>query len=107
MRRGSILALLGIGLVAGGIATAVAVLPTWLPPDASRERGRIDFVFWFTIVICIVIFSLVVAVLVYSILKFRAAPDEGKSRRNARPPNGVVRLRSGFRKDRSAQDRVA
>src|SRR5882757_1604658 len=76
MRRGSILALLGIGLVAGGIATAVAVLPTWLPPDASRERGRIDFVFWFTIVICIVIFSLVVAVLVYSILKFRAKPDD-------------------------------
>src|SRR6478672_11659151 len=76
MRRGSILALLGIGLVAGAIATAVAVLPTWLPPDASRERGRIDFVFWFTIVICIVIFSLVVAVLVYSVLKFRAAPDD-------------------------------
>src|SRR5260221_7312454 len=76
MRRGSILALLGIGIVAGGIATAVAVLPTWLPPDASRERGRIDFVFWFTIVICIVIFSLVVAVLFYSILKFRAAPDD-------------------------------
>src|SRR6266576_5451422 len=76
MRRGSILALLGIGLVAGGIATAVAVLPTWLPPDASRERGRIDFVFWFTIVICIAIFSLVVAVLIYSILKFRAAPDD-------------------------------
>jgi cytochrome c oxidase subunit II len=76
MRRGSIFALLGIGVVAGGIAAAVAVLLTWLPPDASRERGRIDFVFWFTIVICIVIFSLVVAVLVYSILKFRAAPDD-------------------------------
>src|SRR6266436_3867368 len=76
MRRGSILGLLGIGIVAGGIATAVAVLLPWLPPDASRERGRIDFVFWFTIVICIVIFSLVVAVLVYSILKFRAAPDD-------------------------------
>jgi cytochrome c oxidase subunit II len=76
MRRGSIFALLGIGVVAGGIAAAVAVLPTWLPPDASKERGRIDFVFWFTIVICIVIFSLVVAVLVYSILKFRAAPDD-------------------------------
>src|SRR5258706_16347398 len=76
MRRGSILALLGIGIVAGGIATAVAVLPTWLPPDASRERGRIDFVFWFTIVICIVIFSLVVAEPVFSIFKFRAAPPD-------------------------------
>jgi cytochrome c oxidase subunit 2 len=76
MRRGSILALLGIGTLAGGLATAIALLPRWLPPDASRERGRIDFVFWFTIVICIVIFALVVAVMVYSIIKFRAAPDD-------------------------------
>jgi len=76
MRRGSIFALLGIGIVAGGIATAVAVLLPWLPEDASRERGRIDFVFWFTIVICIVIFALVVAVLLYSIYKFRAKPDD-------------------------------
>ena len=76
MRRGSILALLGIGTLAGGLATAVALLPRWLPLDASRERGRIDFVFWFMIVICIAIFALVVAVMVYSIVKFRAAPDD-------------------------------
>jgi cytochrome c oxidase subunit II len=76
MRRGSILGLLGIGIVAGGIATAVAVLIPWLPEDASRERGRIDFVFWFTIGICIMIFAIVVAVLVYSILNFRAKPDD-------------------------------
>src|SRR6202162_4441145 len=76
MRRGSIFALLGIGVVAGGIATAVAVLLPWLPEDASRERGRIDFVFWFTIGICIMIFALVVAVLLYSILKFRRRPDD-------------------------------
>ena len=53
MRRGSIVALLGIGVVAGGVATAVALIPTWLPKDASREAGRIDFVFWFVIAICI------------------------------------------------------
>src|SRR5213082_246483 len=76
MRRGSILALLGIGTLAGGIATAVVVLLPWLPPDASRERGRIDFVFWFTIVICIVIFALVAAVIAYSVVHFRAAPDD-------------------------------
>ena len=76
MRRGSILGLLGIGIVAGGIATAVAVLVPWLPVDASRERGRIDFVFWFTIGICIMIFAIVVAVLVYSIINFRAKPDD-------------------------------
>jgi cytochrome c oxidase subunit 2 len=76
MRRGSILGLLGIGTLAGGLATAVAVLLPWLPEDASKERGRIDFVFWFTIGICIMIFALVVAVLLYAVLNFRAAPDD-------------------------------
>src|SRR4030081_2272301 len=76
MRRGSILALVGIGTLAGGLATAVALLPRWLAAAASRERGRIDFVFWFTIVICIAIFALVVAVMVYSIVKFRVRPDD-------------------------------
>ncbi len=76
MRRGSIVALLGIGLIAGGVATAVAVVPTWLPVDASREAGRIDFVFWFVIAICIAIFALVAAVMIYAILRFRVRPDD-------------------------------
>ncbi len=76
MRRGSILTLVGFGVVAGGIATAVAVLLPWLPTPASREAGRIDFVFWFVIVICIVIFSIVIAAILYSVLRFRAAPDD-------------------------------
>jgi cytochrome c oxidase subunit 2 len=76
MRRGSILTLLGIGVVAGGIATAVAVIPRWLPDSASREAGRIHFVIWFVIVICIVIFAVVAAALIYSIARFRAAPDD-------------------------------
>ena len=76
MRRGSILTLLGIGVIAGGIAAAVAILLPWLPTPASREAGRIDFVFWFVIVICIVIFAIVVAALLYSVVRFRAAPDD-------------------------------
>src|SRR5207302_1751982 len=76
MRRGSIVALLGIALVAGGVATAVALVPTWLPEDASREAGRIDFVFWFVIAICIAIFALVSAVMIYAIVRFRARPDD-------------------------------
>jgi cytochrome c oxidase subunit II len=76
MRRGSIVALLGIGLVAGGVATAVALIPTWLPVDASREAGRIDFTFWFVIAICIGLFAVVAAAMIYSVLKFRAAPDD-------------------------------
>jgi cytochrome c oxidase subunit 2 len=76
MRRGSIASLLGIGVVAGGIAAAVAVFVPWLPTPASREAGRIDFVFWFVVVICIVIFALVAAAIVYCVWKFRAAPDD-------------------------------
>jgi cytochrome c oxidase subunit 2 len=76
MRRGSILVLLAIGTLAGAVTTAVAVLLPWFPDVASRERERIDFVFWFVIGICIVIFAVVAAVLLYSVWRFRAAPDD-------------------------------
>lgn len=76
MRRGSIVALLGIGLVAGGVATAVALIPTWLPVQASREAARIDFTTWFVIAICIALFAIVAAAMIYSIVKFKAAPDD-------------------------------
>ena len=76
MRRGNILALVGIGTLAGGVAAAVAVFLPWFPIVASEERDRIDFVTWFVIWICIAIFALVAAVLLYSVWRFRAAPDD-------------------------------
>ncbi len=76
MRRGSVLSLVAIGVVAGGVATAVAVFLPWLPTPASREAGRIDFVIWFVIGICIFVFAIVAAVLLYTIVRFRAAPDD-------------------------------
>src|SRR3954470_12262002 len=76
MRRGTILALVGLGVVAGGIASAFALLLPWLPTPASDEAGRIDFVFWFVIWICVVIFAIVIAALLYSVIRFRAQPDD-------------------------------
>ena len=76
MRRGSVASLVGIGTVVGGLSAWVAVAFPWLPKPASNEASRIDFLFWFVIVICIVIFALVAAVLLYSIASFRAAPDD-------------------------------
>src|SRR6476660_6920654 len=76
MRKGSIVALLGLALIAGGVATAVALWPTWLPEDASREAGRIAFTFWFVIAICIFIFSIVAAVMIYAVLRFRVREDD-------------------------------
>jgi len=76
VRRGSIFQLIAIGLVAGGIASLFAVIPGWLPEPASREAGRIHFVFWFVTGICIFVFSIVAAVSVYAVWKFRAKPDD-------------------------------
>jgi cytochrome c oxidase subunit 2 len=58
------------------IATIVAIYPPWLPDAASREAGRIHFVFWFTVGICIFVFAIVFAALAYAVVKFRADPDD-------------------------------
>ena len=76
MRRGSIIQLAAIGLVAAAIATAVALAVPWLPVAAGKEATRIHFVFWFTTAICIGVFAIVAAVLTYSIWKFRVGPDD-------------------------------
>ncbi len=76
VRRGSVIQLAAIGLVAGAVGSAVALLIPWLPTAAGKEAGRIHFVYWFTTAIAIAVFSVVAAVLVYSIWKFRAGPDD-------------------------------
>jgi cytochrome c oxidase subunit 2 len=76
VRRGSIIQLTAIGLVAGAICTAVALAIPWLPVAGGQEAGRIHFVYWFATVISIFVFSVVTAVLVYSVWKFRAGPDD-------------------------------
>jgi cytochrome c oxidase subunit II len=76
VRRGSIVQLVVLGMLFGAGAAAVALLVPWLPDPASKQADRIDFVFWFVTTICIAIFALVAAVIVYSLLKFRARPDD-------------------------------
>ena len=65
-----------IGLLAAAVTTAVAVLIPWLPAQDSREAERIDFIFWFVVAICIAVFAVVAAIIVYSVVKFRARPDD-------------------------------
>jgi cytochrome c oxidase subunit II len=76
VRRGSIVQLVVLGAIIGAASAAVALLIPWLPPAASVERDRIDVVFWVVTTICMGIFSLVAAVSIYSVLKFRARPDD-------------------------------
>ena len=76
MRRGSILQLALFAAVAGAIGVILAIFPNWLPEPATREAGRIHFVFWFVTGICLFIFAIVAAVLAYSVWKFRRPPDD-------------------------------
>jgi len=76
VRRGAIVRVVTIALLAAAVATAVAILIPWLPAQESKEAERIDFVFWFVIAICIGVFAVVAAVTVYSVVKFRARPDD-------------------------------
>ena len=76
MRRGSIVQLVVLGMLFGAGAAAVALLIPWLPDPASKQADRIDFVFWFVTAICIAIFALVAAVIVYAVFNFRARPDD-------------------------------
>jgi cytochrome c oxidase subunit II len=68
--------LVAVGLAAAAVAFAVALLVPWLPTRASKQADRIDFVFWFVTVICIAIFALVTSVILYSVVRFRARPDD-------------------------------
>ena len=65
-----------IGLVVGAVSSVIAIAIPWLPDQASEEADWIDLVFWFTTTICIVIFSLVAAITIYSVVKFRVRPDD-------------------------------
>jgi len=76
VRRGAIVRVVTIGLLAAAAATAVALFIPWLPDQASKEGERIDFVIWFVVAICIGVFAVVAAVTVYSVVKFRARPDD-------------------------------
>jgi cytochrome c oxidase subunit II len=65
-----------IGLVVGALSALIAIAIPWLPDQASEEAEWIDLVFWFTTAICIVIFSLVASITIYSVVKFRVRADD-------------------------------
>ena len=89
MRRGAVVQLVVFGLVAAAFATAVALGFHWLPDPASTQAHRIFDLYWLATGISILVFSVVTAVLVYSIIHFRAAPDDES---DGPPIHGNTRL---------------
>jgi cytochrome c oxidase subunit 2 len=74
--RKGIVQLVAIGVVIAVALTLTAVLLQWLPESASEEFDRIQNVYWFATVISIAIFSLVTAVIVFSVWKWRVPDDD-------------------------------
>jgi len=74
--RKGIVQLVAIGIVIGVALTLVAVLFQWLPESASEEFDRIQAIYWFVTIISIVIFSLVTAVVIFSVWKWRVPLDD-------------------------------
>ncbi|MGH3133829.1 MAG: cytochrome c oxidase subunit II [Gaiellaceae bacterium] len=75
MRKG-IVQLVAIGVVIGVALTLVALLFKWLPTSASEEFDRIQAIYWFVTVVSIVIFSLVSAVVIFSVWKWHVPLDD-------------------------------
>jgi cytochrome c oxidase subunit 2 len=75
VRRG-IAQLVAIGVVIVALLTVVAFVFQWLPTSASVEFDRIQDVYWFATAIAIGIFSLVSGVVIFSVWKWRVAPDD-------------------------------
>jgi cytochrome c oxidase subunit II len=76
--RKAIVQLVAIGVVIGVALTLVALLFKWLPESASEELDRIAAIYWFVTIISIVIFSLVGAVVVFSVWKWRVPLDDDR-----------------------------
>jgi cytochrome c oxidase subunit 2 len=76
VRKGQIVRLTVIAILAAVVATAVALAIPWLPPSASKQRDEIDVTYWLVTGISIFIFSVVVAGVAYSFVKFRARDDD-------------------------------
>ncbi|MCW2949793.1 MAG: cytochrome c oxidase, subunit [Thermoleophilia bacterium] len=58
---------LGLPLIGGG---------SWLPDTISTEGAAIDSLFWGLVILCLIIFAIVAAIVVYSIVHFRAEPGD-------------------------------
>ena len=68
--------LVAIGVVIGVALTLVAVLFQWLPTSASEEFDRIQDIYWLATWISVAIFSLVTAVVLFSVWKWRVPDDD-------------------------------
>src|SRR5688572_22952074 len=89
MRRPAVLMFVYFAVIAGA-ATLAMLLPTWLPERVTVEGDRIDELFIFLTIMCIVILALVMAVVLYAAVHFRVRSEDDLS--DGPPIHGHVKL---------------
>ena len=81
--------MIAIGVVAAVVGTAISLSIDWFPERGSSDAGRIDTVYDVLLVFSVPIFVLVMAIAIYSVIRFRAKPgDTG----DGAPLHGDTRL---------------
>jgi cytochrome c oxidase subunit II len=81
--------LLILMVVIGAGSVATALLIDWLPEQASEQAERVDTLIWFVVWVSLAIFTIVMAVLLYSMWRFRVGEDDDE---DGPPTHGNTRL---------------
>jgi len=76
VRRHPLAQMIALGLIASVIGTAIVLLMDWFPEDASTAAGPIDKLYDVLLIFSVPIFVLVMAVAIFSVIKFRARPGD-------------------------------
>ena len=78
-----------IGSIASAIGVVLVLLIDWFPVEASAGAADVDLLYDVTLIVAIPIFVLVMAVAIYSVVRFRARPGDT---RDGAPIHGNARL---------------
>ena len=89
MRDRPLLQLALIGVVASVVGVAIALAIDWFPEQAAAEASEIDFLYDVLLFASVPIFVLVMAIAIYSVVKFRARPGD---QRDGAPIHGDTKL---------------
>jgi cytochrome c oxidase subunit 2 len=81
--------MIGIGLVASVVGTAITLLMDWFPEPASGAADTIDTVYDVLLICSVPVFVLVMTIAIYSVVRFRAKPGD---LRDGPPIHGNTRL---------------
>ncbi len=81
--------MIAIGVVASFVGIAISLWIDWFPIGATTDAGQIDTLYDVLLIASVPIFVLVMTVVIYSVVRFRAMPGD---MRDGAPIHGNTRL---------------